>query len=134
MRALLTTLLTLGALGLVPGCSTKHGPLSDKADTTSLGVAGNLGEGGISTAYGVHPQSPDLRGVDLDVADRRTSTAVRPTPLIPGLPTNPDAPRTSNAVQSWTSGPTLPVERANMAIEPEGTEAPTAHGPAAHPG
>jgi hypothetical protein len=134
MRALLTTLLTLCALALVPGCSTKHGPLSDKADTTSLGVAGTLGEGGISTAHGIHAQSPDLRGVNTDVADRSTSTAVRPAPLIPGLPSNPDAPRTSNAVQSWTSGPTLPVEPANMAIEPEGTEAPKAHGPAGHPG
>jgi hypothetical protein len=134
MRALSTTLLTSCLLVLLSGCSTKHGPLSDKADTTSLGVAGGLGEGGVSTAYGIHEQSATLRGVDLDLADRSTSTAVRPATLIPGMPSNPDAPRTSNAVQSWTSGPTLPVEPANMAIEPEGTEAPAAHPAAGHPG
>jgi hypothetical protein len=134
MRALLSTLPSLCVLVVLSGCSTKHGPLSDKADTTSLGVAGGLGEGGISTAYGIHEQSPSLRGVDLDMADRSTSTAVRPAALIPGMPSNPDAPRTSNAAQSWTSGPTLPVEPANMAIEPEGAEAPAGHPAAAHPG
>ena len=132
MRAFPTTLSTLCLLALVSGCSTKHGPLSDKPDTTSLGVAGGLGEGGVSTAYGIYRTSPDLKGVDTDQADRSTSSAVRPTPLIPGLPSNPDAPRTSNAMQSWTSGPTLPVEPANRAIEPEGAESAT--GPVGHPG
>jgi hypothetical protein len=130
-----STVPMLAALALLAGCSRQHGPLSDKADTTSLGVAGGLGEGGMSTAYGIYANSPELRGVDLDYADRSTSTAVRPTPLVPGTPSNPDAPRTSNAMQSWTSGPTLPVEPANMALEPEGTEVPAAHGGAAgHPG
>jgi len=122
-------------LALLSGCSFKHGPLSDKPDTTSLGVAGGLGEGGMSTAYGIYENSPSLKGVDLDLADRSTSTAVRPAPLVPGMPSNADAPRTSNAVQSWTSGPTLPVEPANMALEPEGGETPATHGGAAgHPG
>jgi hypothetical protein len=135
MRALATTLPMLAVLALLPGCSHEHGPLSDKPDTTSLGVAQGLGPGGVSTAYGIQAEGPDMRGVDLDMADRSTSTAVRPQPLIPGLPSNADAPRTSNAMQSWTSGPTLPVEPANMALEPEGAEAPAAHGGAAgHPG
>jgi hypothetical protein len=135
MRALSTTLPTLAVLALLAGCSLKHGPLSDTPDTTSLGIAGDLGEGGVSTAYGIYSHSPTLSGVDLDVADRSTSTAVRPAPLVLGTPSSLDAPRTSNAVQSWTSGPTLPVEPANMALEPEGVEAPASHGaPAGHPG
>lgn len=135
MRALSSTVSTLAALALLAGCSHEHGPLSDKPDTTSLGVAGGLGEGGMSTAYGIYANAPSLKGVDLDQGDRSTSTAVRPAPLVPGTPSNPDAPRTSNAVQSWTSGPTLPVEPANMALEPEGAEAPPPHGGAAgHPG
>ncbi len=135
MRALPTSLSTLAVLALLSGCSLKHGPLSDKPDTTSLGIAGELGEGGVSTAYGIYGHSPSLTGVDLDVADRSTSTAVRPSPLVPGTPSDLDAPRTSNALQSWTSGPTLPVERANMALEPEGVEAPAPHGGASgHPG
>lgn len=115
------------ALALLAGCYREHGHLSDKPDTTSLGVAGGLGEGGVSTAYGIYRNRPSLKGVDLDVADRNTSTVVRPAPLIPGTPSNPDAPRTSNAMQSWTSGPNLPVEPANMALEPEPAEAPAGH-------
>ena len=135
MRALSSIVSTLAALSLLAGCSHEHGPLSDKPDTTSLGVAGGLGEGGMSTAYGIYREGPSLKGVDLDRGDRSTSTAVRPPPLVPGTPSNPDAPRTSNAMQSWTSGPTLPVEPANMALEPEGAEAPPSHGDAAgHPG
>ncbi len=124
MRALLAL---CSALALGAGCSTQHGPLSDTPDTTSLGVAGGLGPGGVSTAYGVYPESPDLKGVD-PLADRSTSTAVRPPPLVPGLPGDAETPRTSNAVQAWTSGPNLPVEPANMALEPEVTEPPAAHG------
>jgi len=127
MRALSPTVLAL-SLALAVGCSHEHGPLSDKPDTTSLGVAGGLGPGGVSTAFGVFPDSPGLRGVNNDAAARFTSTAVRPPPLVPGTPANQNVPRTSNAVQTWTSGPNLPVERANMALEPEGTEAPAAHG------
>jgi hypothetical protein len=135
MRALSSIVSTLAALSLLAGCSHEHGPLSDKPDTTSLGVAGGLGEGGMSTAYGIYSEAPALTGVDLDKAARNTSTAVRPLPLVPGTPNDPDAPRTSNALQSWTSGPTLPVEPANMALEPEGAEAPASHGGAAgHPG
>lgn len=127
MDALSSKLLTFAALALLAGCYREHGPLSEKPDTTSLGVAGGLGEGGVSTAYGIYRNRPSLKGVDVDVADRNTSTVVRPAPLIPGMPSNPDAPRTSNAMQSWTSGPTLPVEPANMALEPEGAEAPAGH-------
>ena len=135
MRALSSIVSTLAALSLLAGCSHEHGPLSDKPDTTSLGVAGGLGEGGMSTSYGIYSETAGLTGVDLDRADRNTSTAVRPLPLVPGTPNDPDAPRTSNAMQSWTSGPTLPVEPANMALEPEGAEAPASHGGAAgHPG
>ena len=135
MRALPSSLLTLAALALSAGCAREHGPLSDKPDTTSLGVAGGLGEGGVSTAYGIYGNCPSLKGVDTDLADRNTSNVVRPTPLIPGMPSSSDTPRTSNAMQSWTSGPTLPVEPANMALEPEGAEAPAVHGGAAgHPG
>jgi hypothetical protein len=128
MNAQRTSLGLLAAVSLLSGCSHEHGPVSDKADTTSLGVATGLGEGGVSTAYGIAPQGPDLRGVDANLADRNTATAVRPAPLILGAPGNPDLPRTSNAMQSWTSGPNLPVERQNMAIEPEGGEKPAGHG------
>ena len=128
MNALRTALGLLAAASLLAGCSHEHGPLSDKADTTSLGVATGLGEGGVSTAYGIAPQGPDLRGVDTRLANRNTVTAVRPAPLIPGAPGNPDTPRTGNAMQSWTSGPNLPVERQNMALEPEGAESPAGHG------
>jgi hypothetical protein len=134
MRALSSTLVTLAALALPAGCSHEIGPLSDAPDTTSLGVAGGLGEGGVSTAYGIFENGPALRGVDMDLADRNTTTVTRPAPLIPGTPSNPDVPRTSNAMQSWTSGPTLPVEPANMALEPEGAEAPPVHGASGHPG
>ncbi len=129
MRALSSTLFALTALALVSGCSHEHGPLSDKPDTTSLGVAGGLGEGGMSTAYGIYyPDAPFMTNVGTGQANPDTSTAVRPPPLVPGTPNDPDAPRTSNAMQSWTSGPTLPVEPANMALEPEGAEAPGHHG------
>jgi hypothetical protein len=122
------------ALLVVVACSHQHGPLSDKPDTTSLGVAGNLGEGDVSTAYGLAAASPNLRGVDTNPADRFTSTAVRPAPLIPGTPGDPQTPRTSNDLMSWTSGPTLPVEAANRALEPEGEAKPAGHGEAAgHP-
>ena len=128
MRPLSTTLCAFALLVLVAGCSHEHGPLSDTPDTTSLGVAQGLGPGEVSTAYGVYPASPGLKGVDDDVADRSTSTAVRPPPLVPGAPGGPDLPRTSNAVQAWTSGPNLPVERSNMALEPESAEAASPHG------
>ncbi|MGO8971400.1 MAG: hypothetical protein ACLQDQ_17735 [Myxococcaceae bacterium] len=128
MRALFMAVSALGLAVLASGCSHEHGPLSDTPDTTSLAVAGGLGPGGVSTAYGIYPESPGLLGVDDSLANRSTSTAVRPAPLVPGTPNNPDAPRTSNAVQDWTSGPNLPVEQANRALEPEGAEAPVAHG------
>ena len=127
MDALPFKLLSFAALAFLAGCYREHGPLSAKPDTTSLGVAGGLGEGGVSTAYGIYRNRPSLKGVDLDLADRNTSTVMRPPPLIPGTPSNPYAPRTSNAMQSWTSGPNLPVEQANMALEPEGAEAPPGH-------
>jgi hypothetical protein len=119
MHAFRTALGPLAALALLAGCSQTHGTLSDKPDTTSLGVAGGLGEGGVSTAYGIYPASSELKGVDTNRADRSTTSAQRPPPLIPGAPSAPDAPRTSNDMQSWTSGPTLPVEPANRALEAE---------------
>jgi hypothetical protein len=129
MRSLSTTLSALTLLTLLTGCAREHGPLSNTPDTTSLGVAKGLGPGGVSTAFGVYPDSPGLKGVD-PLADRSTSTAVRPPPLVPGMPANPDAPRTSNAVQAWTTGPNLPVEPSNMALEPETIEEPKAQGQA----
>ena len=132
MRAPFPLLTALAGLVLLLGCSHEHGPLSDKPDTTSLGVAGGLGMGGVSTAYGIYPARPGLAGVDDDLADRNTSTALRPAPLIPGMPNNANSPRTSNAVQAWTSGPNLPVEPANMALEPEGAEPAAPHGAASN--
>jgi len=129
-----TLFLVLGSLGVLSGCSHEHGPLGDKPDTTSLGVAGGLGEGAVSTAFGIYPESPDLRGVDRDRADRSTATAVRPPPLIPGMPGDPESPRTTNDLMSWSSGPTLPVEASNRALEGEGEAKPAGHGgPASHP-
>ncbi len=132
MRPPSTLVSALALAGLLLGCSHQHGPLSDTPDTTSLGVAGGLGPGGVSTAYGIYPESPQLKGVDDTLANRSTSTAVRPPPLVPGTPNDADVPRTSNAVQAWTSGPNLPVEQANRALEPEGADAPATH--ASHPG
>jgi hypothetical protein len=119
MPAFRMALGPFAALALLAGCSQVHGTLSDTPDTTSLGVAGGLGEGGVSTAYGIHRMSPDLKGVDTNSGDRNTSSAQRPPPLVPGTQSSPDAPRTSNDMQSWTSGPNLPVEPANMALEAE---------------
>jgi len=134
MSSLRLASLALAVLGFLSGCTRQHGPLSDTPDTTSLAVAGSLGEGAVSTAYGLAARSPDLRGVDTDRADRDTATATRPPPLVPGTPGNPDTPRTSNDLQSWSSGPNLPVESANRALEPEGEGAPATHGhPAGHP-
>jgi hypothetical protein len=43
------------------GCSYEHGPLSDKADTTSLGTAGRWGAPYVSTSSGVawRPEDPN---------------------------------------------------------------------------
>ncbi len=124
MRSHPPTLVALPLLALLAGCSHQHGPLSDTPDTTSLGVAGGLGPGGVSTAFGVYPAAADLKGVDITLSNRSTALAVRPAPLVPGFPGSPDVPRTSNAMQAWTTGPNLPVEASNLALEPE---APAAH-------
>lgn len=130
------------SLGLVPfavlallGCSHSHGPLSDTPDPTSLGNAGVLPPVSISTAFGLHdipPPGDELPGT-LQGTTSPLTTQARPVPSLLGqvvgwgLGENTD-PQTGNALVTWMSGPNLPVEPWNMAIEPEGGHPAGEHG------
>jgi hypothetical protein len=108
------------------GCSHEHGPLSDTPDPTSLGNAGSVPEGRISTAYGLAlpsgtPGAP-LPGTVQGETSPLTTRAHSADSLL-GLPVDQDvgndtAPQTGNALGVWTSGPNLPVEPWNMALQP----------------
>jgi hypothetical protein len=123
-------------LGLLPfavfalvGCNHSHGPLSDTPDPTSLGNAGMLPPVSISTAYGLHDipaPGVEVRGT-LQGTTSPLTTQARPVPSLLGqvvgwgFGENTD-PQAGNALVTWMSGPNLPVEPWNMAIEapPEG--------------
>jgi hypothetical protein len=117
-------MLSFAVLALV-GCSHSHGPLSDTPDTTSLGNAGTLPPVSISTASGLHAipaPGEELPGT-LQGTTSPLTTQARPVPSLLGQVVgwgsgeNVD-PQTGNALVTWMSGPNLPVEPWNMALEP----------------
>jgi hypothetical protein len=141
MRLLSRSLAMAGALALgvsAVGCSHEHGPLSETPDTTSLGNAGRWGAPFISTATGVAWRPRDPNAVIPGTMQGETSpltTQARPLITLLGTPADWSfgqtfGPTTGRAVVSWTSGPTLPVEPWNMAMEapPEGEGAGEGHG------
>jgi len=123
-------LLPLAVLALV-GCTHSHGPLSDTPDTTSLGNAGQLPPASISTAFGLHSipaPGQQVRGTMQGTTSPLTTQA-RPVPSLLGqvvgwgLGQNTD-PQFGNALITWMSGPNLPVEPWNMAIQPRAEDNP----------
>jgi hypothetical protein len=125
------SLVAAGALSLgtvLAGCSHEHGPLADKPDTTSVGNAGRFRPSMVSTADGLvwapatSVQFPALQGVYSPL----TTQAQPPVTLFGAREDwsfgQTFAPETGRALTTWTSGPNLPVEPWNMALEapPEG--------------
>ena len=124
------------------GCSHEHGPLSETPDTTSLANAGRWGVRYVSTSEGVtwRPEDPNAV-IPNTVQGELSPLTTEVQPLLTLLGTREDwsygqtfAPQTGWALNSWTSGPVLPVEPWNMAMEaPEGGEGPGGgHGAKAH--
>jgi len=119
----LAGVLALGAT--VVGCSYEHGPLSDTPDTTSLGTAGRWGAPYISTATGVRWRPSDPSAVLPGTVQGESSmltTQVQPPRTLYG--TREDwtlgqtfGNQTGSALGVWISGPNLPVESWNMALE-----------------
>ncbi len=121
-------LVAAGALALgtfAVGCSHEHGPLSDTPDTTSLGTAGRFGAWYVSTASGLasRPENPDAV-VPGTVQGETSPLTTQAQPLLTLLGTRADwsfgqtfGPERGWALNAWTSGPTLPVEPWNMALE-----------------
>ena len=134
--------LALGAFTV--GCSHEHGPLSDKPDTTSLGNAGRLSESMISTSTGLVWRPANPQAVIPGTVQGETSPlTTQAKPMVTLLGTRESwvfgqtfAPETGWAMNTWTSGPNLPVEPWNMALESapgegggEGHGAPKGHHP-----
>jgi len=120
-----------GALALgvfAPGCSYEHGPLSDKPDTTSLGNSGRFGAVLISTADGLAVRPASADAVVPGTVQGETSpltTQVRPPMTLLGTRVDWSSgqsvePESGWALNTWTSGPILPVEPWNMAMETPG--------------
>ncbi len=118
------------------GCSHEHGPLSDKPDTTSLGTAGRFGDWYVSASWGLarEPKSPE-EIVPGTVQGETSPLTTRAQPPVTLLGTRADwnfgqtvAPETGWAMNTWTSGPNLPVEPWNMALEPPTGEGGEGHG------
>lgn len=143
MRLLSRPLALAGAVLLgvfVVGCSYEHGPLSDTPDTTSLGNAPRWGIRFVSTSEGLawRPENPNAvlpNTVQGELSP--LTTQVQPRLTLLGTPQNwtfgqTFGPTTGRALVSWTSGPTLPVEPWNMAMEapPEGEGHGEGHGAA----
>jgi len=134
MRLLSRPLALAGALALgasAVGCSHEHGPLSDTPDTTSLGNAPRWGIRYISTSEGLAwiPLNPN-RVLPNTIQGELSplTTQARPLVTLLGTPANWSfgqtfEPVTGSAVTTWTSGPVLPVEPWNMAMEPAAGEA-----------
>ena len=134
--------LVLGAFAV--GCSHEHGPVSDKPDTTSLGNAGRFSASMISTSTGIawRPANPDavIPGT-LQGETSPLTTQARPVLTLLGTRESwifgqTFTPETGWAMNTWTSGPTLPVEPWNMALESptgegggEGHGGPKSHNP-----
>jgi hypothetical protein len=123
--------LALGAT--VVGCSYEHGPLSDTPDTTSLGTAGRWGAPHISTATGVRwrPSDPNAVLPTVQGESSMLTTQVQPPRTLRdtrGL--DPRQTRQPDGVGAgvWISGPNLPVEPWNMALEPAPARPREGHG------
>ena len=115
--------LALGAF--VVGCSHEHGPIADKPDTTSLGTGLRWGTPFISTSDGLAWRPADPNSVIPGTSRGETSpltTQVQPTLTLLGTRVDWSGgqtfmPQTGWAMLTWTSGPNLPVEPWNMALE-----------------
>jgi hypothetical protein len=143
MGLLHRTLVVAGALALAVavGCSYEHGPVADKPDPTSLGNAGRFRNAFVSTSHGLawRPEGSNapIPGTTQGTGSPLT-TQVKPVILLLGTPADWSfgqsfTPSTGWAMNTWTSGPNLPVEPWNMAIEPaaegggEGHASPQGH-------
>lgn len=119
------------------GCSYEHGPLSATPDTTSLNTAGRWGIRYVSTSEGVtwRPEDPNAV-IPNTVQGELSPLTTEVQPQLTLLGTREDwsfgqtfGPQTGRSMTSWTSGPVLPVEPWNMAMEPpEGEGAGEGHG------
>ena len=145
MPLLSRPLALAGALALAAsavGCSHEHGPLADKPDTTSLGAALRWGVAYVSTSDGVAGRPADPNTIIPGTVQGETSPlTTRVQPPMTLLGTREDwtfgqtvGPQTGWAMNVWTSGPNLPVEPWNMALEsPAGEGGGQGHGaPKAH--
>jgi hypothetical protein len=128
MRLLPRPLALAGALALgasVVGCSSEHGPLSSTPDTTSLGNAGRWGVMYVSTSGGLARLASDPNAVIPGTTRGETSpltTQAQPLLTLFGTRANwgfgqTFEPQTGWAMMTWSSGPNLPVEPWNMAME-----------------
>ena len=126
--------LALGAFAV--GCSNEHGPLADKPDTTSLGNAGRFSESMVSTSTGLvwRPANP-AEAIPGTVQGETSPLTTEARPMVTLLGTKESwtfgqtfAPETGWAMNTWTSGPNLPVEPWNMALESATGEGGEGHG------
>jgi len=130
----LTAALALGAFAI--GCSHEHGPLVDKPDTTSLGNAGRIPPAWISTSTGLARIPSNRETLVPGTLQGETSpltTQARPLVTLYGTQESwvfgqTYTPETGWAMNTWTSGPNLPVEPWNMALRSETSE-PRQHNP-----
>lgn len=121
-RPLVAAALALGALAL--GCSHEHGPVVDKPDTTSLGNAGRLSPSNASTSVGLERISSDGQVAAGPVRGETSPLTTQARPVVTLFGTKESwgfgqtyTPETGWAMNTWTSGPNLPVEPWNMALE-----------------
>ena len=128
MALLSRSLALAGALALgasAVGCSHEHGPLADKPDTTSLGSGLHWGVAFVSTSDGLawRPRDPNaiIPGTVQGESSPLTTQAQPPLTLLGTRELwifgQTFGPQTGWAMNSWTSGPNLPVEPWNMALE-----------------
>jgi hypothetical protein len=126
--------LALGASAV--GCSHEHGPLADKPDTTSLGTGLRWGVAFVSTSDGLGrwPVAPGtvIPGTWQGELSPLTTQAQPPLTLFGTRELwifgQTFQPRTGWAMYSWTSGPNLPVEPWNMALEAPAEGSAEGHG------
>ena len=144
MPLLSRSLVAAGALVLgtfAVGCSHEHGPLSDTPDTTSLANSGRFGAILVSTSEGLalRPENPaeEVPGT-LQGTTSPLTTEAKPLTTLFGTKSDwsfgqTTGPQTGWALNVWTSGPTLPVEPWNMAMEtPAGEGGGAGHSGAGH--
>jgi hypothetical protein len=139
MALLSRSLALAGALALgasAVGCSHEHGPLADKPDTTSLGSGLHWGVAFISTSDGLALRPRDPNTVIPGTWEGELSaltTQIQPPLTLFGTRElwifgQTFQPRTGWALNTWTSGPNLPVEPWNMALEAPAEGAVQGHG------